>query len=63
MVSFSLRQQAFDQIDQLDLPVIERVKFHRWNLGDGRISDSLTFDQCAQISRLLETISSLSNGN
>ena len=35
-----LRQQAFDQIDQLDLPVIERVKFHRWNLGDGRISDS-----------------------
>ncbi len=35
-----LRQQAFDQIDQLDLPVIERVKFHRWNLGDGRLSDS-----------------------
>ena len=35
-----IRQQAFDQIDQLDLPVIERVKFHRWNLGDGRISDS-----------------------
>ncbi|RSJ83941.1 Fe-S cluster assembly protein SufD [Streptococcus cristatus] len=35
-----LRQQAFDQIDQLDLPVIERVKFHRWNLGDGRISNS-----------------------
>ena len=36
----SLRQQAFDKMDQLDLPVIERVKFHRWNLGDGRISDS-----------------------
>ena len=35
-----LRQKAFDKIDQLDLPVIERVKFHRWNLGDGRISDS-----------------------
>ena len=35
-----LRQQAFDRIDQLDLPVIERVKFHRWNLGDGRIADS-----------------------
>ena len=35
-----LRQQAFDKIDQLDLPVIERVKFHRWNLGDGRISES-----------------------
>ena len=36
----NLRQMAFDKIDQLDLPVIERVKFHRWNLGDGRISDS-----------------------
>lgn len=36
----SLRQKAFDKIDQLDLPVIERVKFHRWNLGDGRISES-----------------------
>ena len=36
----SLRQKAFDKIDQLDLPMIERVKFHRWNLGDGRISDS-----------------------
>ncbi|MCG4822558.1 Fe-S cluster assembly protein SufD [Streptococcus gordonii] len=36
----SLRQMAFDKIDQLDLPIIERVKFHRWNLGDGRISDS-----------------------
>ena len=36
----NLRQQAFDKMDQLDLPVIERVKFHRWTLGDGRISDS-----------------------
>ncbi|KJQ59261.1 Fe-S cluster assembly protein SufD [Streptococcus gordonii] len=36
----SLRQKAFYKIDQLDLPIIERVKFHRWNLGDGRISDS-----------------------
>lgn len=36
----SLRQKAFEKIDQLDLPIIERVKFHRWNLGDGRISDS-----------------------
>ena len=36
----NLRQQAFDKMDQLDLPVIERVKFHRWNLDDGRISDS-----------------------
>ncbi len=36
----NLRQMAFDKIDQLDLPIIERVKFHRWNLGDGRISES-----------------------
>ena len=36
----SLRQKAFEKMDQLVLPVIERVKFHRWNLGDGRISDS-----------------------
>lgn len=36
----NLRQIAFDKIDQLDLPIIERVKFHRWNLGDGRISES-----------------------
>ena len=36
----NLRQQAFDKMEQLDLPIIERVKFHRWNLGDGRISDS-----------------------
>jgi len=37
---FQLRQQAFDKIDQLELPRIERVKFHRWNLGDSRISES-----------------------
>lgn len=37
---FQLRQQAFDKIDQLELPRIERVKFHRWNLGDGCISES-----------------------
>ncbi|KXT83744.1 Fe-S cluster assembly protein SufD [Streptococcus panodentis] len=37
---FSLRQQAFDKMDELELPHIERVKFHRWNLGDGTISDS-----------------------
>ena len=37
---FQLRQQAFDKIDQLELPRIERLKFHRWNLGDGRISES-----------------------
>ena len=35
-----LRKQAFDKIDQLELPAIERVKFHRWNLGDGTIMES-----------------------
>ena len=37
---FDLRQQAFDKIESLELPVIERVKFHRWNLGDGTITES-----------------------
>ena len=32
-----LRLQAFDKIQELDLPKIERVKFHRWNLGDGHL--------------------------
>lgn len=32
-----LRLKAFDSIQELDLPKIERVKFHRWNLGDGRL--------------------------
>ena len=36
----NLRQAAFDKIDKLELPVIERVKFHRWNLGDGTLSES-----------------------
>lgn len=35
-----LRKKAFDKIVQLELPAIERVKFHRWNLGDGSISES-----------------------
>ena len=34
------RQAAFDKIDELELPDIERVKFHRWNFGDGTISES-----------------------
>lgn len=34
------RLSAFDKIDELDLPVIERVKFHRWNLGDGTIAEN-----------------------
>ncbi|HEL1670123.1 TPA: Fe-S cluster assembly protein SufD [Streptococcus suis 2651] len=33
-----LRLKAFDKIAELDLPVIERVKFHRWNLGDGSLA-------------------------
>ena len=35
-----LRLAAFDKIEELPLPSIERVKFHRWNLGDGTISES-----------------------
>ncbi|TYK86970.1 Fe-S cluster assembly protein SufD, partial [Streptococcus pyogenes] len=35
----NLRQDAFVKIDKLELPVIERVKFHRWNLGDGTLSE------------------------
>lgn len=34
------RLAAFDKIDELELPRIERVKFHRWNLGDGEISEN-----------------------
>lgn len=34
------RLAAFDKIDDLALPAIERVKFHRWNLGDGTIAES-----------------------
>lgn len=34
----SLRLKAFNKIAELDLPVIERVKFHRWNLGDGQLA-------------------------
>ncbi|HHF7061314.1 TPA: Fe-S cluster assembly protein SufD [Streptococcus mutans] len=34
------RLAAFDKIDDLELPRIERVKFKRWNLGDGTIAES-----------------------
>lgn len=34
-----LRQAAFDKLESLDLPRIERVKFHRWNLGDGTLTE------------------------
>ncbi|HFU4448935.1 TPA: Fe-S cluster assembly protein SufD [Streptococcus suis] len=33
-----LRLAAFGKMAELDLPVIERVKFHRWNLGDGSLA-------------------------
>ncbi|MGT2846118.1 Fe-S cluster assembly protein SufD [Streptococcus massiliensis] len=36
----TLRQKALAKIDELPLPVIERVKFHRWNLGDGTIAEN-----------------------
>ena len=35
-----IRLAAFDKIDNLELPRIERVKFQRWNLGDGTITES-----------------------
>ena len=35
------RLAAFDNIDKLPLPEINRVKFHRWNLGDGTISEDV----------------------
>lgn len=35
-----LRLAAFDKIEELPLPTIERVKFHRWNLGDGIIAEN-----------------------
>ena len=34
------RLAAFDKIDDLELPRIERVKFQRWNLWDGTITES-----------------------
>lgn len=34
------RLAAFEKMAELELPTIERVKFHRWNLGDGTIADS-----------------------
>lgn len=36
----SLRLKAFDKMPELELPVIERVKFHRWNLGDGSLAEN-----------------------
>ncbi|MGT2833072.1 Fe-S cluster assembly protein SufD [Streptococcus halotolerans] len=34
------RLAAFAKLEDLPLPTIERVRFHRWNLGDGTIGDN-----------------------
>lgn len=34
------RLLALEKMEQLDLPNIERVKFQRWNLGDGSIAEN-----------------------
>lgn len=34
------RLAAFEQIDQLELPRIEKVRFNRWNLGDGSLAEN-----------------------
>ena len=36
-----LRLKAFEQIEQLELPKIERVRFQRWNFGQGEIADNI----------------------
>lgn len=35
-----LRLSSFDKMAEIDLPHIERVKFHRWDLGDGTIAEN-----------------------
>ena len=47
-----LRQKAVEKIDQLELPKIERVKYHRWNLGDGQIEESEPSGQVPDFTRL-----------
>lgn len=34
------RLAAFAKLEELPLPTIERVRFHRWNLGDGTIFEN-----------------------
>ncbi|MGT2935317.1 Fe-S cluster assembly protein SufD [Streptococcus castoreus] len=34
------RLTAFDKMAELEFPAIERVKFHRWHLGDGTITEN-----------------------
>ncbi|MEQ9764304.1 Fe-S cluster assembly protein SufD [Streptococcus sp. ZJ151] len=34
------RLAAFAKLEELPLPTIERVRFHRWNLGDGTIAEN-----------------------
>ena len=37
---YDLREKAFDKIEHLALPKIERVRFHRWNFGQGELADN-----------------------
>lgn len=34
------RLAAFEKIDQLELPKIEKVRFNRWNFGDGSLAEN-----------------------
>ncbi len=36
----NLRLKAFEKMAELELPKIERVKFHRWHLGDGTLTEN-----------------------
>ena len=51
-----LRQAAFDKLESLALPKIERVKFHRWNLGDGTITEMNHQQMCLILQRLETTL-------
>ena len=51
-----LRQAAFDKLESLALPKIECVKFHRWNLGDGTITENEHQQMCLILQRLETTL-------
>lgn len=51
-----LRQAAFDKLESLDLPRIERVKFHRWNLGDGTLTENEPSAMCLILQRSETTL-------
>lgn len=48
----NLRQAAFEKIETLELPKIERVKFHRWNLGNGELASSETINHVPDFTAL-----------